>query len=634
MTSSAGPTRPNATRRVSRRTFLIGSTTAVAAGGAIATGIAIVSDAAKPAAPDADVRPICMAMHVHASASEGPGSMEAQLVQASRSGVDVLWWTEHDHRMSAHGAATLITFSGPSEPASDAAEWTWTPSSAGTPAHAEHVFCTRVERHELGARPSAVQLTVQARGTGEARHLLAGQCENLLNRTSLAGAVLSIEVFPTSISSAGFLAVDMVTSYRPSRAGVPAGEYVLSYRAGGSGPPGTAKVVNGTTALITMAAPVGRWTTLTMRPEADLARLWPGVDGQDAALVSLSVVAAADGPGRTASGLLTNLRFTRHAGGQLPLLTQRRIIQRYTTRFPTVRQIQALEVSLTTPHLGWYGPKVSLPDNTHRGPLPTLDPRVAIDAVRTIHDSGGLASYCHPFGTASRVLTAAEQERARAAKSAELIANRALGCDLVEVGYRLRGGCTLEDHESVWDNCSRNAIFLTGVGTSDDHKGRDWIGDQLNFVTWVWASDTYTESLLLAMRRGRAYFGDLARFRGRLDLYLDGRSAMGSISVSGRSHREVSLLASDLPPGSTVEVRRGVVDLAGPQNTRPDMSATVLGFEAAAGGLTRFSVDTRQSCFVRVVVKDRAGLPVAFSNPVWLLRAAPKTGVPTNRELT
>jgi hypothetical protein len=294
-----------------------------------------------------------------------------------------------------------------------------------------------------------------------------------------------------------------------------------------------------------------------------------------------------------------------------------------------------LEVSLTTPHLGWYGPKVSLPDNTHRGPLPSLDPRVAIDAVRTIHDSGGLASYCHPFGTASPVLTAAEQERARAAKSAELIANRALGCDLLEVGYRLRGGCALEQHESVWDNCSRNAIFLTGVGTSDDHKGRDWIGDQLNFVTWVWARDTSVESLLVAMRRGRAYFGDPARFRGRLDLYLDGRSAMGSASVSGRGHREVSLLATDLPPGSTVEVRRGIVDMAGPQNTKPDMITTiVLGSDAVAAGPTRFSVDTRRSCFVRVVVKDRTGLPVAFSNPVWLLRAVPKTGVPTYRELT
>ena len=619
--------------RVSRRTFLIGSTVAVAAGGA-GTAAAIASDAAKRTAhPEAGLRPICMAMHVHASASEGPGSMEAQLVQAARCGVDVLWWTEHDHRMSAHDAATLIRFSGLTETPPDAAEWTWTPSSVGAPAVADHTFCTPAQHPELGDRPSAVELAVQARGAGQTRHLLAGQSEDLLNRTSLAGASLSIEVYPTSISSGGFLALEIVTSYRPSRAGLPAGEYVLSYRVGGAQAPGTAKIVNGTTALITMAAPVGQWTTLTMTPEADLARLWPGVDGQDAALFSLSVVASAHGPGRTASGLVTNLRFTRRAGGQVPLVTQRRLMQRYAAQFPTVQQIQALEVSLTTPHLGWYGQKVSLPDNTHRRPLPSLDPQVAVDAVRMIHDRGGLASYCHPFGTSLGALPEPEQERARAAKSSELISNRALGCDLLEVGYRLRGGCTLAQHESVWDNCSRNAIFLTGLGVSDDHKGKDWTDDELNFVTWVWAPDTSIESLLTAMRRGRAYFGDVARFRGRLDLYIDGRSVMGTASVSNRSQREVSLLASDLPPRSTIEIRRGIVDLAGPHNTTPDISTTALSSDSAANGQKRISVDTRRSCFVRVVVKDGGGLPVAFSNPVWLLRSTPKTGLPVHRRL-
>ena len=622
------------THRISRRTFLIGSGAAVAAGSAGAAA-AIVADAAKPARhPEAALRPICMAMHVHASASEGPGSMEAQLVQAARCGVDVLWWTEHDHRMSAHDAATLITFSGLTEVPTGAAKWTWTPSSVGVPAHAEHTFYAAAQRAELGNRPSALYLAVQAGSATQCRHLLSGQSQDLLNRTSLAGASLSMDVYPISISSGSFLALEIVTSYRPNRAGLPAGQYVLSYRVGGAQAPGTAKVVDATTALITMSAPVGRWTTVTVTPEADLARLWPGVDGQDASLFSLSVVASARGAGRTASGLLTNLRFSRHAGGQLPLVRQRRLMQRYAAQFPTVQQIQALEVSLTTPHLGWYAPKVSLPDNTHRGPLPSPDPQVAMDAVRMIHDSGGLASYCHPFGTSVGALPAPEQERARATKSAELISNRALGCDLLEVGYRLRGGCTLEQHESVWDNCSRNAIFLTGLGVSDDHKGKDWLGDELNFVTWVWAPDTSMDALLKALRQGRAYFGDVSRFRGRLDLYVDGRAAMGSVSVSQRKQQEMALLATDLPSGSTIEIRRGIVDLAGPNNTMPDMTTTVLHSDSAANRPRRFSVDTQQSCFVRIVVKDGSGLPIAFSNPVWLLRVPPKSGLPTYRKLT
>ena len=45
--------------------------------------------------------PTRMAMHVHASFSEGSASMQAHLAEAERTGVDVIWWTEHDHRMVA-----------------------------------------------------------------------------------------------------------------------------------------------------------------------------------------------------------------------------------------------------------------------------------------------------------------------------------------------------------------------------------------------------------------------------------------------------------------------------------------------------------------------------------------------------
>ena len=40
-----------------------------------------------------------MAMHIHSSFSEQEGSMDAQLYQAALNSVDVVWWTDHDHRM-------------------------------------------------------------------------------------------------------------------------------------------------------------------------------------------------------------------------------------------------------------------------------------------------------------------------------------------------------------------------------------------------------------------------------------------------------------------------------------------------------------------------------------------------------
>ena len=51
-----------------------------------------------------------MAMHVHSSFSEQSGSMDAQLNQAATNTVDVLWWTDHDFRMTGRGYRKTVHF--------------------------------------------------------------------------------------------------------------------------------------------------------------------------------------------------------------------------------------------------------------------------------------------------------------------------------------------------------------------------------------------------------------------------------------------------------------------------------------------------------------------------------------------
>src|ERR671912_2590682 len=52
-----------------------------------------------PPSPSADrLEARIAAMHLHASASEGEGSMHSHLVEAARHGYDVAWFTEHDWR--------------------------------------------------------------------------------------------------------------------------------------------------------------------------------------------------------------------------------------------------------------------------------------------------------------------------------------------------------------------------------------------------------------------------------------------------------------------------------------------------------------------------------------------------------
>jgi hypothetical protein len=56
---------------------------------------------------------------------------------------------------------------------------------------------------------------------------------------------------------------------------------------------------------------------------------------------------------------------------------------------------------------------------------------------------------------------------------------------------------------------SRNAVFLTGNGASDDHGGEDWYGESNNWVTTAWSPDTTLPSLLAALEAGQVSCGSL-----------------------------------------------------------------------------------------------------------------------------
>ena len=86
---------------LSRRALL----RAAAVGG---LGVPLLSGCTAPARPSAPAptgtgAPVSVAMHLHSSYSEGTASMAAHLDQARRLGVDVLFWTDHDYRVSAQG---------------------------------------------------------------------------------------------------------------------------------------------------------------------------------------------------------------------------------------------------------------------------------------------------------------------------------------------------------------------------------------------------------------------------------------------------------------------------------------------------------------------------------------------------
>src|SRR5580692_12387546 len=75
-----------------------------------------------------------MAMHVHSSFSEQSGSMDSQLFQAARNSVDVLWWTDHDQRMSGIGYRKDVHFTSLTKEQGGPGQgkpWVWMPVRSG-----------------------------------------------------------------------------------------------------------------------------------------------------------------------------------------------------------------------------------------------------------------------------------------------------------------------------------------------------------------------------------------------------------------------------------------------------------------------------------------------------------------------
>ncbi len=609
-------------QEISRRTFIKG---------AAGLGAATVLVGFESSDAVAAVQPFSMATHIHASFSEGNGTMLAQLQQASATGVDVIWWTEHDWRMSAHGFWEEVHFTAGTETAGGV-KLQWKDSATGSFTSRTAAFVTSPVSPNDPLSSKAYRLSaVGSSATAFAfQRRWADTPSSRLNlRGTLAGLSASIEVLPETIGADAFLEIRFLVGSRPATAGRASGMYSISYRIGGPDAPGTRRI-EGLNGIVTMGAPVGSWSTITMTPCDDIAVFWPDLVATDAGMCEFSI-AAASRAGSTAKGVFDYLRFTRaHSTDAVQL--QRQIMDAYASAFPQVQQHQGLEVSLFHNHLNWFGGAVTIPDYTGIPVVPEVDdPSVTRQLMAAVRAAGGVASYNHIFGTASGTDSTTVQEQKRRAETATLVTERLYGADMVEVAYRNYGRVALTRHLAVWDACSRNNIFSTGIGSSDNHGGTSWLTQQNNFVTCAWAEDLSEFSLQGAMRAGRCYFADLQRYGGQLDMTVDGVHPMGSATVSGDATRELTVSVPGAPSNGTLRMVTGPVDNAGPATPEPGTATQTIPMSSVVGGQYSMSVDTTTPRFVRAEVWDSSNRLIAGSNPVWLLRDPPIDGIPPER---
>jgi hypothetical protein len=626
---------------LSRRGFLHGTAAAAAAAGVFGRfpGLAAV-----PAARDITsdgTSAYSMAMHIHSSFSEQNGSMDAQLFQATKNAVDVLWWTDHDHRMlgldyrkTVHFTSLTSESGGPGE----GNAWVWTQAESGPLASGSGGIVTSPSSPNDPVAGGSMHLTAKSTGTTTARFGYYADCHpaGWNYRDNLTGQSLTIDVLLTSGWSHGYLELLIATSYHEAVDGRPAGNYTLSYKFVPASVPAQ-RTANGNAGVITIPvrpASAGAWTTMALTPSDDIAALWPDLDYRDFALWGLTLSAASNGD--QVGGYFDYLRFTRRISGESLLLQQMNMESVLKPKYPAVAQRQGLEVSWFLPHINWFGGNVVVP-NYGSTTWKTYASYLQTTIVPQIHAAGGLVSYNHPYGYSNGpLLPATQQDTLLAQVATKLLPTSkspaAIGADLLEVGYKLRGGCDLAHHVALWDVMSRNAVFLTGNGTNDDHAGLNWRGITNNWFTSVWAASKAEADLLHALAAGRAWCAPLSSYRGSLDLLVDGSVPMGSVSVSTATSRKLVATATGIPSGGSLQILLGTVDYAGiaALKSNAQVVATYSASQLAGGSVTRW-IDTSKSRFVRTRVLSVSGAVIALSNPVWLLRSAPPGGIPPLR---
>ncbi|MFC5177306.1 hypothetical protein [Nocardioides taihuensis] len=616
---------PQAPRaEISRRSFLAGSAGIVALGASAGIlrpqSASAVASAAERAS---SVSTVSMAMHLHASFSEGIGSMAGHLSQAVATGVDVVWWTEHDWRMQSRGYVSAVGFDGLTETRAGQPKVTLKPESSGSLSTYSGSFVTSPVSGNDPGRASALRLTATSSGTARASRRYTFAADNKRLVGNLDGTTLLLDVLCVRTGAGAWAELRIRSSYLPATGGRSAGQYEVVYLIGGNEPDG-ALTTSGRNATVFRSAPVGQWTTLVLDPVSDLTRAFGGVDFRDSSGCVLQVGVASSNRVQ-AEAVFDYLRIERvRKSGDQPLAVQSALMDSYAVRYPGVLQMPGLEISSRSTHVNGFGSGLSIPAE---GTPASVDPAGMVAAV---HSVAGVASYNHPFGTSGPSRTTTQQDNLRRTVATAMLNADFYAADVLEVGFPGgKAGMSAAQYYALWDTLSRNLLFATGVGTSDDHTGRTWATQQWNHVTRVRA-ELAEASLLDGLRAGRAWFGPPSGYPGDLDLEADDGTPMGSVSVSTATQRSVRVLADTVPNGGTVTVVRGGVDAAGTTDPNPSVTRQQYAAASVQNGELAVPVDTSSPAFVRVEVADSSGNLVAASNPVWLLRDLP-AGVPAAR---
>jgi hypothetical protein len=249
-------------------------------------------------------------------------------------------------------------------------------------------------------------------------------------------------------------------------------------------------------------------------------------------------------------------------------------------------------------------------------------------AVRSEQAQSRRAPYGSGFGA---LLPGSTQHQLRRDLATEILANRACGAYIIEVGYPQRAGATWR-HLGLSDVLSRNALFLTGIGVSDDHLGVDRLHPP-NVTTWTTSAWAPTRRRVPCWLRCAPARHGAARWPAFGGADPDGRRRLSDEIGDG-----VHLAQTQPSPAPT--------NIPGAAASRPFEASSTTPTQRlrsrAPGWWRQFRHATSRRGAVascrhrRVVVRPYGGAGRhrhgrCASNPVWLFRETPRAGIPAAR---
>ncbi|MFN7950774.1 MAG: hypothetical protein U0610_03530 [bacterium] len=576
-------------------------------------------------------------LHVHGSFSEGVGSIDSHSFEASDVGADVIWWSDHDFRITSYRHASIYDFEDWEEPLGKDEPW-------GTPELVEPRVSKGLLRRPMGALTNgSEELTSDAaddgarslrvRGTGDApefatRLIPLFAARGLVKRPLASDVVLDLSIRPESAGADARAVVDIALSeHAPHEGGGIAQHYLRYFVSDGEVPP--ARV--GNTYYVPLRCAPGAWCRVSLPVTRDASAGFPWVVGEDNSLVSVAFGVEAR-RGATAAALFDRFRIRQALSGEAAFAKQREVIGTVAKRYPRLVEHQGLELSYSSRHLNVLSADPRLVDydallgSDDLRALNDLDIRIATRGrlteriAQAAHRAGTLLSYNHMFGGS---FEGAEPNTRREALLARLLENRLYGAELLEVGYRDRGGHDLADHLWVWDELAKHGSLPVGIGVSDSHGGerQRWRTGANNFLSWIYATSPDRADLVVGLAAGRVYFGDLVRFRGTLDLTSATGFRMGQIVVTDATEQGVRAIVDGAVEGDSIAfVESGRTSATTPVTAPP--RAAVERTVALASG---------EPVAVRFELRDSAGEPKVLSNPIVFTSAVPSAGIPGER---